>query len=205
MWLVLYFSKDLLTIRDIQNNTFSFKHIFNPHKEGIRKRCVMWFNWSSVKWCADFCDVLSKQSCRGGTLQKWYKSKSTRYVVRASSFISDTHQRIMGLLAKRLGMGPRGWLLPRRWSGVMFSPADPHDRCAGRPQQHTLAGFPGLHPAAQHASLFFIEDHKSFFSLLLCSSSRFLHHFILPHSCTLLSHPARWAGTEIASGTYLYV
>lgn len=77
--------------------------------------------------------------------------------MEVSSFIADTHQRIAGL-AKHLGMGPCGWLLPRRWSGVMFSPADPRDRCAGRPQQHTLAGFPGFHPAEpgtpkQHASL----------------------------------------------------
>lgn len=46
-----------------------------------------------------------------------------------------------------LARASRGWLLPRRWSGVMFSPADPRDRCAGRPQQHTLAGFPGSRPA----------------------------------------------------------
>lgn len=148
------------------------------------------------------------QSLKGGTLcPELMQLQKLSLQLEASSFISDTHQRIVGLLAKRLGMGPCGWLLPRQWSGVMLSPADPHDRCAGRPQQHTLAGFPGCHPERQipkqHASLLLPRPLQHFFPSLPSSpdpppSPPFLFS-------TSLSHPARWTGTEIASGVYLYV
>lgn len=153
------------------------------------------------------------QRLKGGTLcSELIPLQKLSLQLEASSFISDTHQRIVGLLAKRFGMGPRGWLLPRRWSGVMLSPAEPRDRCAGRPQQHTLAGFPGCHPElqtpTQHGSPLFSSSSSpldtSFlplFSQLLNSSPSSPFSFFL----TVLSHPARWTATEIASCVYLYV
>lgn len=58
--------------------------------------------------------------------------------------------------------------------GVMLSPADPRHRCAGAPQQHTLAGFPGCRP-----ELRIPKQHASLLHPLL----RFLHRFsLLPSS-----------------------
>lgn len=116
------------------------------------------------------------------------------------------HQRIVGLLAKCLGMSPCGRLLPRRWSGVMFTPA-----CHHLPHSWSLCRYTTTAHLGRLSWLAsWAWDTKTArlgSTPLPPAALHLLHHRTLLRFCffTFLSHSARWVSTKIASGVYLYV